>query len=395
MPAASLRYSAEEVAVEEELSSRTFESAAESGESPPAGSPVVKPGKEQPPIERQYYQYGEPVKINKRIYPNKKGGYILGDPIIVFVEILPVVKEIGGLWIHESIDDKLSIPYVSNIYRIIKATELKACELDATKNFSQICSINVDFEDNMSFETNGFNNLLTCGNIQLNNHQRLIYWYPIVPNESGIYSTRTSLRFYDNGKSYPDMDYSFITIVDEPNPRFDVGVTTINREVSLHDPLNITYDITYLGGASKNITVQLEFTKLNDYGYINMTNNNLDNVMRIPINLTINNTKVISKRVQFKSSGVYSLPGIIIYGDNYKKIFRFKGDFVTVKSWMERNKDYLVLYIGVLGIILGGIFGKCILKYSQRAIKYIRRKDDQGDDIAEREDNNRDHKETT
>jgi hypothetical protein len=387
-PASSLRYTADEVGADEELSSRTIENVV--GESMGiSGSPTsafadIKPGGGGHVIERQFYQFGEPVKINKRIYPNKKEGYLLGDSIIIFVEILPMVKEIKGLWVHESVDDKLSVPYVSNLFRMTEAKEIKSCELNAINNISHMC-INIDSQDNLSFVSSDISeNLMTSGGIRLDNHQRLIYWYSIIPNESGIYSTKTLLRFYDNEQPYPDMDYSLNVIVDEPMPRFDVGVTAIKKNIAsrgstLNDePLNITYDITYLGGAGKNTNAQFEFAKLKEYSYYNITDSGkseIDNNVRISKNLTINQTINIYKNILFNSSGIYSLPSIIITGKNYKKVYRFRQDYITVEDWMQRNKDYLFFVLGVAGIMLGGIFGKCLVKYLVKL--FGRQKNDQ------------------
>jgi peptidylprolyl isomerase len=368
----SVRLSADDLYKDEELSINTREPQIEkqSGiESQSSSFATISFDRESNTIERQYYQQGEAVKIKKRIYPNKKDGYLLGDsnPIIIYVEIVPMVKEIKELWLHESIDDRLYIPYISNIYRVDTASEIDECKDKAINNISYI---NFPDQHNYTFSTNkNHDNLRTKGDIQLNKSQRLIYWYPILPRESGVYSTETSLRF-NNDVFFPDMEYPLDIIIKEPQPIFDVGVTTLKKEVviwstysslldSWDEPLDITYDITYLSGAGEDVSTEITFDEMKQCKFVNSTNGNSNNSLIYEKTLTKNATSDISKTIKFNKTGVFSIPAPTIHG----KKWHFKGEEIIAETPLEKFREEMYVIFALVGLIFGNYISKRIVSF--------------------------------
>jgi len=155
-------------------------------------------------------------------------GYLRGDPLIVYVELVPRVQEIKGLWVHEFVDKRLNISGAnfSNIYRIETASQIVECQKNASEGILYVGDVKP--ESNLSFSKNSYHHI-TYSNLQLNKPSRLIYWYTIQPDVASTYNTETTLRFYDT--VFPDMDYPTEITVKDPQPLFDVGATIDNKQV--------------------------------------------------------------------------------------------------------------------------------------------------------------------
>lgn len=371
----SVRYSADDIDKEVESSVNMKEPTSESKYS---SSATINPGNEPHTIERQYYQQGEAVKIIKKIYPNKNDEYLLGDsnPIIIYVEIVPMVKEIKELWLHESIDNGLYVPYISDIYRADTVYEIKECNDNAINNISDI-----NFSNNHKFEFGyggNYSNLRTKGDIQLKKGQRLIYWYPIQTNESRIYNTRTSLRFY-NDAFFPDIDYFLDIIIEDPKPVFDVGVTTLKKEVViwstylswldvLNEPLDITYDITYLSGDGEDVNAKIFFDEMKYCKFINNINgnNSLIHTKILKKNETIN----ISKTLMFNKTGIFSIPAPTICG----KKWHFKDEEIVVITPLGKFREEIYVLIALIGLIFSDYISKSSSVYVIRLRKFLHKK---------------------
>jgi hypothetical protein len=311
-------------------------------------------------IERQYYQQGDPARIKKNIYHENNISrptdinYLPGDRLIVFVEIVPVFQNIKKLWIHELVDERLSISNRSNIYRFNTAEDIYKCLNSVLKN--QSLKGKFDSKPPVNY---GIDNLITYGNIRLEKPSRLVYWYIVDPNYALTYYTETQLRFYET--IFPDMDYPTKITVETPLPKFDVGETYNNRKIIQGDNLSLTYDIAYLGGVDNKTKIKISFSNTSYCQYVpNRGDLNKTNEMELERCLESNEVMLINKTLKFDESGSFPLPCITIEIEkfNYKDIIHFDDEDIIVESLAQRNKDYtyIILSLSFIAVILSQLF---------------------------------------
>ncbi|WP_430012399.1 hypothetical protein [Methanothrix sp.] len=369
--ALSLRYTAEET---KELDRIVYGISEQKSavKAVPAASPSISisSGTTARTIERQYYQAGDPIKINKVVYlcPGRRfysdDGYYPGDTLVVFTELIPATSdEIKGLWIHENIDRGLYVQNISRIYEVLTGGDLSICQNSASDGIFEINE--TDYENSFKFSYDPKKHLITFGDLRLQKPSRLLYWYAVKPNDTRKYNIKTTLRFYD--VSFADMDYSTEIDINPPEPLFEVGANINQKDISKNDIVRIIYDISYLGGMgnrTQNITVVFEDTDYCEY----VDQNKFENV-----SLDHNEVINIEEYLKFNKSGMFSLPAITIISDDYlfKKRFHFKDDEIVVKDFWERWGNHILLALSIFGIILGPIYGAIKDELWKTRVKYI------------------------
>lgn len=346
---------------------------------PTAKSISLTPGTATRKTETQFYQEGDPVKINKYIYSssfknestNHAGkhyspdeGYFPGDTLVVFTEVIPITR-INGLAIWEHVDEGLNISNteISPMYKFSNFKDVIECKIKASHGCFKI-----DYTDPFNIEgsLNSYyiEKINSIGYVEtsLEKPSRLLYWYGIKTNESGKYAITTHLRFYDS-KAH---DIEYITEIDikPPDPKFEVGVTISQKEVSKNEVIGVIYDISYLGGmGNRKQYIKIIFKDTDYCKYVTKIYGKNDTDKSIEIILDQHEVKNIEKHLLFNKSGTFPLPCIEIHAMNYtfEKAYPFENGEVVVKDFWERWSNYILVAFSIIAVILGPIYGsiKC------------------------------------
>lgn len=156
----------------------------------------------------------------------------------------------------------------------------------------------------------------------LGKHDIFAYRYYIKPKKSGNFNTITLVR------SYGQSDIKYISTIDikEPNPQFEITPRPKDSElIRIFGPLDLAYDITYLGGASdpelNNAKIALE----NDTAFYICSFKGSDKSAKT-MNFTKYKTMHVNTKVRFKTNGKISIPGIYIND----KLYNFRDTTIEV-----------------------------------------------------------------
>lgn len=186
------------------------------------------------------------------------------------------------------------------------------------------------------------------------------YNYYIIPKKPGNFNIMTLVRSY--GRS--DIKYISTIEIKEPTPQFEI--TPRPRDLIItrsFGPLYLAYDITYLGGASEpdlnNVKIKLE----NDGDYYNCSfEDGIENATTM--NFTKYKTAHINTKVEFKNSGMMSIPGIYIND----KLYSFRDVKIDVYTTTGRIASIITDFNFIVSAFIGLIFF-IIFAYTGRTLK--------------------------
>ncbi|MBN1324339.1 MAG: hypothetical protein JW986_10155 [Methanotrichaceae archaeon] len=349
--------------------------------------------------ERVLYSPGDPVRIKKIIYPIGNSSYLLGDEIHIYVEIIPLVKELKDIYIHEYVDmssiSSTSITNISECYRLCQYNQFRDCKESASRGEHSV-NVSNRYLEKVIFNLNKVSSTYLSAFVDsINRSEHIVYWYTIRPNVKGCYRSDTSLRFNDGFNFFPDVDHSVEIIVDEPVPRYEADISYIQQHVRVKewfqlipywiqsvpyidqvinkpivgafvgDHLEISYEIKYKGGAMEsdedNVTIlferscdqyecQFDEIKLTAEGISKNTNNSTCTSLTIG-NIKEGESKNIPINIIYSVPGTFTPPRIKI-GIN-STFIKFDAYDIVVDTWWQRNKDYLLAFVAIIGLYGG------------------------------------------
>jgi len=167
------------------------------------------------------------------------------------------------------------------------------------------------------------------------------YKYYVKPKMTGISRTVTIVGSW--GRS--DVEQTSSIDVKDPNPIFDIipRPKDISRIIGpiWNQPLDIVYDITYLGGSSEPELHNAKLSLERDSNYCNGSIEKNSPLM----NFYIYKTEHIYANVKFTEIGKVPIPGIYIND----KLYSFKDVTITTLLFT----DYFVSIINPISIIMG------------------------------------------
>lgn len=184
---------------------------------------------------------------------------------------------------------------------------------------------------------------------ELEEKERAVYQYEIIPKGPGIHETYTIIR----SKNRPDLDHSFAIDFKDPNPKFDVKLNINNLEESFNKQINITYDIIYLGGDAHTCNYNIRLDEPIDYMITNhgslprdfKFDSTSSKNFTITIEYPYNKGSIIKQFLPYHA--VYTLPGIWI-GDRHYPF----DERINVDTFSYRYIQILAFLSGFLGLIL-------------------------------------------
>jgi hypothetical protein len=326
-----------------------------------------------------------PVSIKKELIKHDYNYYIR-EPLQVRVELKVMGKKVNDLQIIEYVDNELKIDSFSNCIILNDIKDIALIDPLSLDTFNKTKISGKIVEESIKNNESKFNklknnftvyNYIPEGDIiefniknyyynyylsdLWNEKSRLIYWYNITPEKSGIYKTKTIVR--TSGES-ADVDETLEFRVADPIPKFSIDADVDKLELKSYDwPevdwLEVEYNIRYLGGASDpylcDISLEQGKYRLKEnLSYISdiLTNNSFKSY----------ELKSIALNLSWNSSNKYYIPNIHITDkDNnrdYPTNFTFKEREIVVKSFWEINKEIIYWLLLVSTLIFGYIFNK-------------------------------------
>jgi hypothetical protein len=379
---------------------------------------------------------GAPIQLIKEISPDGNYSHLVDTALRVRVEVLITGKELKYIQILESIDPSLKVFNISKVYIINNLLELPKIDngFEHPENVDKLTKGIVAFTtltnkkyfnnitkefDNDTLYSNKYklknddaeyssiytNNTLfiekrndldseKVGSDNIGKKGRIVYWYDIMSNESGIYDIRTTVRTNDE---YHDVDQ--ITKIDfrEHDPQFEVLISGKKTELDCGEISNISYNVKYVGGSMEPYTCDLSISNAsNDYEIADGPSSYLNESFQL------NEIKHKYFNVKYLKEGKFYLPDLSIYSECMVKkpnLYTFRGEVIEVVGTLKRYNDLITWIVLGLGIIIAQIYGKDLNtttksffeilrgirlfdalianfknKYSNPAIKYLKKK---------------------
>jgi hypothetical protein len=191
---------------------------------------------------------------------------------------------------------------------------------------------------------------------KLSPKESIILYYDMKPKKTGIFNTEVIVRAYDPELSHLQ-DLSFFSKIEvkDSNPKFEIKPRTGSLEATTKDPIDVYYDITYMGGASEpyceNIPIKFDPPK-NERYYVNEKGIR-DDTLHIESNFKnysnfyMHETISIPMRVAFSTKGSYPLPGLSVNGIHYS----FNEEKINVDTWFFKHLDIIFLLVATFSLI--------------------------------------------
>jgi hypothetical protein len=331
-----------------------------------------------------------PVSIRKDVIKNDHNYYIK-SPLQVRVEIKILGKKVNDLQAVEHVDKNLNIDSFSNCILLNDVRDIARMDLNALDAFSKTAKSDKIVEESIKNNESKFNefkndwminnyslddNIIIEFNIKnynykkyvsdvWNNKSRLIYWYNISPEKTGIYETKTIVR---TSGQYADVDETLVIPVIDPIPKFSIDADVDKSELKCYDLpdtdwLDVAYNIRYLGGASDPYLCDIS---LEPGEYILKENQSTLSNLLINKSFRLYGHESIELNLSWNSSNKYYIPSIYITDKNnnadYPINCTFKEHEIVVKGFWEINKEIIYWILLVSTLIFGSIFNKDINK---------------------------------
>lgn len=352
---------------------------------------------------------GAPIQLIKEISPDGNGSHLVNTTLKARVDVLLTGKELKNIQILESIDPSLKVFNISKAYIINNLLEFPKIErgFEDPENVDKLTKGIAAFT--IVNKKNSFNNLtkefdndtLYMNKYKINNDSeeysslynynnntifiekinnkksekvvsdnigkkgRIVYWYYIMPEKSGTYSTRTIIRTDDE---YNDIDETTKINVQEHNPKFEVTISGKKTDLDCGEILNISYNIKYLGGSVDPYICDLAISDASNEYEIADGRSFYREAFRL------NEIKQICFNVVYRNQGKYFLPDLTISGESMlakSNRYTFKGDVIEVVGWTKRNTDLITWIILGLGIILAQIYSADLNKATRSLFKIL------------------------
>jgi hypothetical protein len=192
-------------------------------------------------------------------------------------------------------------------------------------------------------------NSIAIDNLYLPAGSILVFWYYMLPNSPGTYSTET-ITSIDNPKMIISSPLDVNIVEDEP--QFIVYRKFDQSRIFLQDELDIEYDVEYLGGSFpsviKNIPVIFD-TSPDDFDYANYSN------LSFYGTFYEDKSVPIKKKIKFTKEGMLSPPGIWINGRHFNFEENVEVD-IPLTRYLNLLSIVSTIILFFIGIIIKDIF---------------------------------------
>jgi hypothetical protein len=346
-----------------------------------------------------------PVQLEKEIIPNDNNSLIVNTPAKVWAEVQIAGKKLQYIQLLETIDSTIDVLNISKFYIVNTLSEVsrvkKAFEdpknednytrgipsitifndkpnnfnieqefnndtlyIEKYKKFSSIKGIDIMMLDNntLFIEKKNIMNSEKIIPDNLEKKGKIIYWYYIIPHESGTHNIHTIVRTDDE---YPDINQITKINVKEKDPKFEVRISGKKLELDDDEPLNIIYNIKYIGGSVDPYKCNISINKsVSEYTVLGNRDSYSNEIFRL------NELKQKSFLIKYPEEGKYYLPELLIEGicergscDLNK--YTFSEETIAVVGTVQKYNDFITWTILGICIIIAQIFGKEINEISK------------------------------
>ena len=262
--------------------------------------------------------------IKKEIVPHTNSRYFRGDNLSVIVEVANIGKEtLHNLRISELVDPGLKLLVPEYDQRTLKSTVIH-------KNNSFVIYKSI-----------------------LQPEEIFVYRYHIIPNHIGDFIIQTVI----NTPEIIGINYPMNIKVVADDPKFLVDANLDNLEAIVGKPMEIIFNIKYLGGSIDPYNCTINFDSSENYF--------VDYIKNQSFNLNQENQIII--RILYTKSGLYSLPRLSIIGSQTKLYSRFEFP-ITIKATtrLEKYNDLILIFIISIIALIAAITGAYFSKKSER-----------------------------
>lgn len=299
------------------------------------------------------------IKITKLLSPNLGTTYLVGDELVVIVEILNLnSKDVYGLSICERIDNNLEIinGSITNCYitRFANKSSIIINNLRNGKEIKNIRNLTPILNQNHGFIELYIDRLPLKG--------RAIYCYKMKPINAGIFAVTTIISFKD--KEYPDYEYS---LEDKCEKLDTMKIVVTPEKTKIYTGIlgflgggsttKINYQIKYLHQLSQNSGKKLngKFLEVGDYYTIDYVSSNgsafedpTPNDDEKPFEIDYGHNCVVSIEITYKKENSAKAP--IMYLD--EEPYDADSQIIVIESFFWSHIEFFVAMISLLVAIL-------------------------------------------
>lgn len=281
-----------------------------------------------------------PLEITKSISPKSRDGFLVGDTLRILVEIKRTGSDVNSMRILERIDPSLELLiqnnftskcYVANNFKQLNELYIALNENNVATAEDYLQCLNT--YDISPMANNSFIININTRDI-LSSKGRLAYCYYVKPKQAGIFNTETNINIDGN---YPDIDVPLEIGVNDHNPKFSTDLDVNDLDVDFGDPVNLIYNIQYIGGSLDPYCCEVKLVPSDEYTILGneCCNKSFKLYQREELNTSI----------KYLSTGKHYPPGITI---NNSMPYTFKDQEIVVRNWRQRNISELSIFATIL-----------------------------------------------
>lgn len=265
------------------------------------------------------------IIIEKKIVPYAGGKYFQGYTL----NIITYVKNIG----KDTLKDVKIIEFVDSNLELLVIPEN---DLESFKN--------AEIYKNNSFSIH--RDILKPGQI-------FSYQYDIKLINIGDFTLDTSVESY----RHHEIDHHMHIRVLPNDPIFLVEAKLKDYEIIIDDPIEIIYNIKYLGGSNDPYNCTINFDPSGDYTMQFINNHSFK----------ANQENEVRLNILYLKPGLYSLPALSIVESQTKIINSFNFPItIKVVTWFEKYIYLIIVIITSILALIAGIIGVHSSKKSER-----------------------------
>jgi hypothetical protein len=181
----------------------------------------------------------------------------------------------------------------------------------------------------------------------LNNKDRVAYWYYAKLKTTGDLESSTTLRYWVEEKSrFLDIDKLDNIRVVRSIPNVDVDINKL-KLLKNEDKINITYSITYKNRPMNNV-VNVDFAKKSSYTEIERYGT--DSYI-YPNDIQVGEPFIKTIKVSYPNEGEYFAPEIIIDGE----VYPFTKEKISVETRFGKYANLVALILAIVFFLIGDL----------------------------------------
>jgi hypothetical protein len=287
---------------------------------------------------------GAEKKVN--YYKYQKSKFSENKKIVtIYFELVNKGDELNDIFIKEKVDPHLPI---NNFYDFPQIYDPFSDSSGGFLKEANQSLLNESIDKwNNSYSIDFKKNLIFLDITKLRPKERIRYSYKVLPNETGIFDSLTTVRIGGNYTDYEDYDYP-LKITWEP-PIIDVTPIKDASNAFIGKPLNLTYNMIYrTDSTSDPIKYNLSFNVPSNDEYSifeNETKYSGEQIEKLFYPLAYSN---ITIKIVYNQGGFQSLPEIMIEGIPTK----IGSQIEVYPHWYVKVAEDNIHFISALGIII-------------------------------------------